>query len=58
VEVSHHQREPFYRYSDSMIVCPRCKEEYKVTLPQPIWAFSALFKGFVEEHKDCEEKEE
>ena len=44
---------PFFRFGEDMLVCPVCKKEYKVPLPQPISAIAALLRAFDEKHKVC-----
>lgn len=34
--------------------CDRCGSKYEPVMPMPIWAFSAIIGGFIEEHRKCE----
>lgn len=42
-------------FGQDSLRCLRCGAEYKIPMPSPIWAFTALGRGFGEEHADCEE---
>ena len=47
---------PDWCYGLDPITCHRCGATFKMPLPLPVWAVTALMKGFGNEHRDCKQE--
>ena len=47
---------PDWCYGLNPITCRRCGATFKMPLPLPVWAVTALMKGFGDEHRDCKQE--